>query len=146
MSAVLNFSLGMKKVECCNCHMAFAMSEEFYRQRRNDHESFFCPAGHRQYYSGKSEEEKLREQLADKERTLERERRRTKFAQDESIARFHQLNATKGVVTKMKKKLARVDNGICPECGRTVSQLARHMQSKHGVECNKPPKGSKVRA
>lgn len=145
MSAVLNFSLAMQKIECCNCHMTFAMSEAFYRARRDDKEWFYCPAGHQQHFTGKSEEEKLRALLAEKERSLEWERSRTRYAQAEAIDRFHQLRTMKGVVTKAKKKLARVDNGVCPECNRTFVNVARHMQTQHGVECNKPPRGSSVR-
>ena len=145
MSAVLNFSLGMKKIECCNCHMAFGMTEEFYRERLRLRDSFYCPAGHAQHFTGKTEEEKLREQLASKERALAWEISQRRSAEAESTFRYRQLTATKGVVTKTKKKLARVNNGVCPECQRTFANVARHMITKHGIECNQLPEGSKVR-
>lgn len=145
MSAVLRFQRQLSWVECANCNMAFGLSVQFEQDRRTDHATFYCPLGHSNYFPGKSEAEKLREQLAEKERTLEWERSQKRYAQAESIARFHKLNATKAVVTKIKKKLARVENGVCPECNRTFANVARHMQTQHGIECNTPPKGSKVR-
>ncbi len=60
-------------VECCNCGMPFAMTRDFKRRRLDDHKLFHCPAGHSQYYTGKSEAEKLKEQLAAKQRQLEAE-------------------------------------------------------------------------
>lgn len=145
MSAVLNFQFRLQQVECAGCGIAFAMSEKFTKDRRDDHKTFYCPSGHSNYFAGKSEGEKLREQLAEKERVLEWERSQRRHAQAESITRFHQLRSVKGVVTRQKNKLARVENGVCPECNRTFANVARHMQSKHGVKCNQPPKGSQVR-
>lgn len=145
MSAVLQFQRQLSWVECARCHMAFGLSVQFEQDRRNDHTNFYCPAGHSNYFPGRSDAEKLKDKLAQRERDLEWERSQRRHAQAESIERYHKLNAVKGVVTKIKKKLARVENGVCPECKRTFANVARHMQTKHGIECNKPPKGSKVR-
>jgi hypothetical protein len=111
--------------------MTFAMSEQFYQERRRLRDSFYCPTGHGQHFTGKSEAEELRERLAAKERALEWETGQRRVAQRESVSRFHKITALKGVVTKAKKKLARVDNGVCPECNRTFTNVSRHMQTKH---------------
>jgi len=98
----------------------------------------FCPNGHSQVYVGKTEAQKLQD-------LLDAEKRRVEMFRRENQEKERQLSAQKGLTTKFKNKLARVDNGVCPECNRTFQNVARHMQSKHGVKCNQPPKGSKVR-
>lgn len=125
--------------------MTFALPGRFIRDRRDDHKAFYCPNGHANYFNGPSEAEKLKTQLADKERALEFQRSRAETLRRSKEHVENQLRSVRGVVTKTKKQLARVDNGVCPECNRTFANVARHMQTKHGVECNKPPKGSKVR-
>lgn len=50
-------------IECPACHMDFGMTPQFEAARRDDHKSFYCPAGHSLSYGKKSEAERLREQL-----------------------------------------------------------------------------------
>lgn len=40
---------------CCSCHMLFGVDGDFDKRRRNDHNWFYCPNGHPQHYSGKTE-------------------------------------------------------------------------------------------
>ena len=89
-------------VECCNCHMLFAVTKGFNDERRKDHEYFYCPAGHAQHYPGKSNEQKLRERL-------EEEQRCCISAREEANAIERRLRATRGVVTKLKKKQEAAD-------------------------------------
>lgn len=145
-AVVLDFQYQLETVECANCCMTFAVAGQFIRDRRNDHKSFYCPSGHSNYFSGPSEAEKLKLELAQKERDLEWQRSRVSSLQRNKEYIENQLRATKGVVTKAKKQLARVENGVCPQCNRTFANVARHMQSKHGVECNQTPKGRLVRS
>lgn len=115
---------------CCHstCGIAFAVPSTWDAQKRNDHTSFYCPNGHKQSYTGMSETEKLR---------LERDRLAQRIAQrDDEVARQRdlrlgverRLNATRGVVTRIKN---RVGNGVCPCCSRSFGNLAKHMASKH---------------
>jgi len=67
----MNFLKDYVDVECCNCGVIFFLSEEMDTRRRKDHDSFYCPSGHSQSYKAKSEEQKLRERLLEKERELE---------------------------------------------------------------------------
>lgn len=55
---------------CCTCGIPFAVSDDFDERLRKCHNEFFCPAGHAQSYTGKSEEEKLRDILKTKEEEL----------------------------------------------------------------------------
>jgi hypothetical protein len=122
MSAAPNLSLfGLYAQECCNCHMQFAVPADFDQRRRNDHKTFYCPAGHPQLYTGKTEAEKLRERLEQAER-----------ARDAALSRANQaqleIRARKGVATKLRKKLA---HGECPCCHKTFKTLAKHMANQH---------------
>jgi len=106
---------------CCSCGVVFAMPTDMQRRRRNDHNSFFCPAGHSQRYVGETEEDRLKRELA-------RE-------QDLRINAQHQASSARSSlarVTKAHRKMRqRVMNGVCPCCTRSFSNLREHMKSQH---------------
>ena len=122
------FQEALEVEECCNCHMAFAMTTQFVRARRKDHNSFYCPAGHSQHYYGKSEETKLRNRLADTQEEVNRERGMRVDAEHKTKTVAHQRNAFKGHLKRTKR---RIFSGVCPCCNRTFKQLARHMAGQH---------------
>jgi hypothetical protein len=106
---------------CCNCGMAFAMEVSFQRARRADHKSFYCPAGHGQHYTGKTEEQKLREQLEQEQRRLEQAR----------TARDRVIHERDAIAKAHKKMRVRVANGVCPCCNRSFDNLRSHMATQH---------------
>lgn len=108
-------------IHCANCSMAFGMSANFIKRRRDDHKMFYCPAGHNNYYNGKTEAQRLRDELTKKEASLEQERARAAQARHErdQVAKAHR---------KMRK---RVMNGVCPCCNRSFENLRRHMETQH---------------
>lgn len=109
-------------VVTCWCGIVHAVPDSLNRIAKENHKhGVFCPLGHEWVHGGKTEAEELREELK-----YEKERR-AQIAADRDQAEAS-LRATKGVVTKLKKRVA---NGVCPCCGRTFKQLAAHMQSKH---------------
>lgn len=112
----------LETTTCGVCGVPFAVPVELLAwSRKQPHRTFYCPAGHDLHYPGKTEAEKLRDQL-------ESERRYSANV----VARLDQteasLSATKGVVTKLKKRAA---NGVCPCCNRSFPKLHEHMQTKH---------------
>lgn len=117
---------------CITCGIVFGVPTDWRNRRLEDHKMMYCPNGHQQHYAGKSEAEKLRDEL-------ERERRAKQMALDSARMESEQRQ-------KAERKLKRVNRGVCPKCNRTFAELAKHMQTKHKEACNKPPKGSKVRA
>lgn len=126
----INFSLVCQT--CITCGIVFGVPADWDNHRQQKHDSFYCPNGHSQYYSGKSEAEKLREQLEQANRAI-------------CFARFTaRMEAEQR--RKAETKLDRINNGVCPKCKRSFKQLARHMQSKHGVKCNETPKEKLTRA
>jgi hypothetical protein len=113
---------------CCSCGLRFAFPASFQKQRKEDRRTFHCPNGHSQSYTGKTEAEKLREEL-------ESEKRRHEYASAEverlKEIRIHierQHAAAKGRITKLKNSVAA---GTCPCCKKYVPMLYAHMKTQH---------------
>jgi hypothetical protein len=113
--------------DCAACGVVFAITEEFRASRQKDGKTFYCPNGHTLHYS-ESEAERLRKKLERTEQQLAWQRDMREGANRRADAAERKLRATKGVVTKMKKRAAA---GICPCCNRHFVQLERHMANKH---------------
>lgn len=114
-------------IHCCKCGVLFAFPDALDTQMRKNGETFYCPTGHPQWY-GKSEADKLRDQLAEKQRLLDNSVRRTEIAE----AAEQRANAAKAKAERsLKKTTTRIAAGVCPCCNRTFQQLARHMANKH---------------
>ena len=87
---------------CIECGMTFAVPEEYYKNKKNNHDSFFCPEGHEQYYSGKSNCELLREH----NQNLITERNKAKV----EIHRLENSNrALKAHLTRKKNKIKEME-------------------------------------
>lgn len=108
-------------IECGECGITFGMTEEFIKQRRADHHSFYCPNGHSRYYPQKSEAEKLRDRLRSAEAQLT-------HTQDQLQMTEYQRRAQKGQNTRLKNRIAA---GVCPCCNRSFQDLRRHMAGQH---------------
>lgn len=126
---LLNFQTVTKYVgeTCCTCGVQFALSLDTYNRRHNEGGLFYCPNGHSQHYT-KSENTRLKEEIAKKDAAIEAERRRTEWLRADARRLEKQRNAYKGVITKTKN---RVGNGVCPCCTRSFQNLKRHMHHKH---------------
>lgn len=82
---------------CCSCGMSFWMTTKHQKHLRDSHEWFYCPSGHKQYYSGESNAEKYERQLSQCRRSLDSlEGRNTMLSRSNS--------ALRGVITRQKKK------------------------------------------
>lgn len=112
---------GYATITCCSCGLCFAVPQAWERDRRRDHLGFHCPNGHPLVFKGKSEEQRLKEQLAERDRQLETQKRLTEKARGSA-------RSYKGKVTAIKNRVA---NGVCPCCNRTFQNLMRHMQDQH---------------
>lgn len=113
--------------DCITCGVRFGVPEGFTQHHRNSKATFYCPNGHSMAYT-ESEADRLRrerDQLKQNEAWYE-DRLKTERASRETAER--KLAASKGQITKIKKRAA---NGVCPCCNRTFSDLGRHMHSKH---------------
>ncbi len=111
----------MVREECCSCHCLFAMSKELNNELRNNKKTFYCPKGHKQYYTGQSEAERLKKVIANQNRSLD-------FLRTEADTAKKSAAAYKGVSTRLKN---RVKNGVCPCCNRHFKNVERHMKTQH---------------
>lgn len=116
--------------DCITCGVLFAMEDGFIHERQKDHRTWYCPNGHDMYYDGESETESLKRELGSvkAERTFwleEAERQK-----QEADRKKREAAAAKGQLTKARNRAAA---GVCLECHRTFTNVARHMQSKHGA-------------
>jgi hypothetical protein len=108
----------------CYCGIPVGLPESLYDwMQRDSKNSCYCPNGH-SFHFGNTTAEKLREA----ERRLEQERLRTKATRDLLAAEERSHVATRGHLTRVKK---RVQKGVCPHCNRHFENLERHMHSKH---------------
>lgn len=121
MGEALTASTTFEIEHCYECGVPFAMTADFQKRRLQDHDSFYCPAGHSQYYPGKTDTQKLRE-------LLEKEEKRRRWAESQNHRLTNKARALRGVITRTKN---RIGNGTCPCCKRSFQNLKRHMTTKH---------------
>jgi hypothetical protein len=120
---------------CHSCDAVFATEEKFHLERWADKRTFYCPNGHSMAYAGKSETQKLKEQLDEERRQRQRAEQNVAMYADEAREATkraeherRRANGYKGHATKITK---RAKAGVCPCCNRSFENLRRHMASKH---------------
>jgi hypothetical protein len=131
----------MTFLTCCHdgCAVVFGVTENMEQERRKDHGWFYCPNGHRQHFPGKSEAEKLKEQLAREKEEHQREINRVvkekQWAQQEAKAATHDAKVArshaKRAVTISRQLRQRIKSGTCPCCDQKFDNLEAHMKDKH---------------
>ena len=128
MGEVIRLLNNFETLTCGECGVAFALTESHLRELRRSHASFYCPKGHERHFPGKSDIEKLKEQIAEKDRFLENSQKRLEWAKLDAKIAKRSAASYKGKLNHVK---AHVGNGVCPCCKRTFQNLQRHMSSKH---------------
>lgn len=123
------------EITCYRCAVKFGMPDSIYERRKADHDSFWCPNGHEQHFTGQTPDQK---RIAELEREVqfarsdaEHQRSSRKWA--ETRAKGANIAAGKAKAAQ-RRLIARVHAGVCPHCNRTFKQLAAHMKSKHSVK------------
>jgi hypothetical protein len=128
MANTYSYTMQLTIIECCVCHMDFGMTPEFERARRRDHKMWYCPAGHPQYFSARSDVERLRDDLEATQRQLTQARSRAEEIRQERDRIERRRRATKAALTKTKQRIA---SGKCIRCAQTFPDLAAHMETEH---------------
>jgi hypothetical protein len=136
MSTTFVESQVLETVNCCKCKVTFAMPETWMTHYRKTHEYFHCPAGHSQHFTGETEEERLRKQLAREQSRIEHRDAEIRDLNSRNDKLRHQRDGMKGAYRKVA---VRVKNGVCPCCKRTFSCLAAHMKNMHPDFTSTPP-------
>ncbi len=135
---LLKFEAALQTKTCPVCFINYAAPELLFEKKLEKKDNWFCPNGHSLVFTGETEAEKLAKEVARLKSEVEWQKGRVALKAKDVIAQ-------KGLAAKAKNKLARVEKGVCPKCNRSFQNVARHMQTQHGIECNQPPEGSKVR-
>jgi hypothetical protein len=128
MSRTITLQTTLEIQVCAACGITFAMPDHFVETRREDHKTYYCPNGHYLHFPQQSDAEKAQAEAEKYKRLWKQEQRYAANVLNERNAAQKQLSATKGQMTKLKKRVA---NGVCPCCNRSFVQLERHMASQH---------------
>lgn len=111
------------------CGHVILMTREHYDACKETGRSWFCTVcGCSRRFVGKTTVEQLRGELAAAKQREETEKARRQQAENAVRQTSEDLRKEKASKDRLKK---RIKNGVCPCCHRTVSQLARHMKTKH---------------
>jgi hypothetical protein len=114
-------------IDCPACGMPFGITTRFETQRRDDHTTFYCPAGHGQSFRGKSALEQERDRLkASRDRAVQSEQWWRRRAEQERRS----AAAQKGHRTRVLNLIAK---GVCPVagCRRNFTNVREHMATQH---------------
>lgn len=85
---------------CCVCGVTFWVTKQHDDELSKCCNSFWCPNGHKQHFTGKSDAQKYKEE---RQRNEQLNRNNERLAQDvETLVRSQ--SALRGVITRMKKK------------------------------------------
>lgn len=107
--------------ECCNCHMLFAVTQDFHQIAKDTGRGFYCPLGHCQSYS-ETTVMRLQKEKASLEQQL-------LMAKDNAVL---EMKRREQVERQAKRVNKRIHNGVCPQCHRSFDNVRRHMATKHG--------------
>lgn len=111
------------------CGHTILLTKEHYDACRETGRTWYCTVcGCARIYGGKNTVEQLRGELAAARQREETEKSRRIAAEQAVRDKQEALRKEQKSKERLKK---RIKNGVCPCCHRTVSQLARHMQTKH---------------
>jgi hypothetical protein len=115
--------------ECYKCHCAFGITQDHHSRARASGDSFWCPNGHSQVYQV-TEEQKLRKELEQAQRTVIRERNWRQSAEAEAAYQRRSKSALRGHLTRARNRVA---NGVCPVagCHRHFDNVQAHIATVH---------------
>lgn len=128
-------ALGVVEItDCPHCGIQHGVPQVLMERARAENAAagksltLYCPLGHAWHFTGKNEEQQLRDRLQ-----REKERRaRTAAERDQAEAsRRAQAGAASRARHERDRVRARAAAGVCPCCSRSFKQLRRHMKSKH---------------
>jgi len=114
---------------CYKCHIQFAIPVDMDERCQQDHRiTFYCPAGHGQVYTGKTDLQKARDEADGLRANLRYARSAAQAARDQADAAHRSAAAHKGHATRLRNLISK---GICPCCRRNFSNVREHMASEH---------------
>ena len=134
MAKTLDIATTMTLEVCASCGISFAAPTHFLNKCQEHGRTFYCPNGHSLSY-GPSPVEKLQAELEKAKREVANQKQVISDwaadynrLYDEKAGVQKQLAATRGVLTRTRN---RIQNGVCPCCRRSFTNLHRHMARQH---------------
>ena len=112
--------LSLEVTSCARCGVEFGLTADYIARRRKDGNGFHCPNGHSLTF-GKSEADKLREQLRQTQAQVTHQI-------DQRVAAQREVRQLKDAAKQQRRRTAA---GVCPCCKRSFAQLRRHIAAKH---------------
>lgn len=118
-------SVSLTRIDCGQCGATYAINERLRSQREREGGGWHCPyCGCSWGYFNNSENARLKKLLDEKGREL--------VAQKcETLKERNLRQSVEFEKAKADRKLHRVNNGVCPCCKRSFTNLRRHMLTKH---------------
>lgn len=103
-------SVPVVAITCCyeKCGMTFWVPRRWHEDRKNDHQFWRCPNGHSQHYAGKSEAEKLRDELEKEKRCCESKRATVAHLEEQLEHRERQIRGYKGKVRQVANRVKKI--------------------------------------
>jgi len=118
----------------CWCGIEFSVPTSLYNEARRTADDpslktvhIYCPIGHTFIYGISSRVEELEKEL--NRARLDRDTARSRAAAAEGRAVKMENKAA-----KLDRKVKRIEKGVCPECNRHFTNVARHMKTKHAKQ------------
>ncbi len=129
MPETLAYSTTLTVLSCGSCEIPFAMPRNLHKAALADGRWFWCPNGHKIHYAS-TENDQLREKLAQAERSRDAARTARDAARDQADAAERSARAYRGHATRLRNRAAA---GVCPvpSCRRHFANLQRHMDGQH---------------
>jgi hypothetical protein len=91
-------------VNCASCGIEFCLPRDVYERRREDHETFYCPSGHRNHYlRGLSPKEK---RIAELERLAARRLEIIERRDDQIAGLLHELRSLRSRLAWARRRAA----------------------------------------
>lgn len=124
----VNAAHELSTIVCGECGGVYAIAERYHAQKQTYGGHWRCPYCACSWGYGKSEIDRVRGELNQKEQQLATERKRTEWARQEVRIIDRSRRAVKANLTRFKNRIGR---GVCPCCRRNFENLQRHMKTKH---------------
>lgn len=126
------------QLQCGSCGVIHCIPTAMYESAKKEGGWWHCPNGHVRGWKDGTEKTEIANLRRERDRLNQRVAERDDEITHQRDLREgveRRLNATKGVVTRIKN---RVGHGVCPCCTRTFGNLAKHMATKHADYAKSP--------
>jgi hypothetical protein len=123
----INYTATLETLCCGSCSIVFAIPKNMHLKLKRNGDWFYCPNGDKICYT-QTENARLESQRNAARREVESLSARLTSCDDQRKAAERQARARKGVVTRMRNKLAA---GKCTECEQEFPDLGAHIHEAH---------------